>query len=96
MPRHAVAAQAHLAALTTETRRPIFANVAKSAPANVTTNVGGAPANQHPMVASQAKDVKAAIQPPPTATGHTPSGVTSTGTEKWEENDYMVNVIYEK
>lgn len=93
MPRHALAAQAHLAALTKETQRPIFA---KTALENVATSVSGASANQHPMVASQAKDVQAAVQPHPAATGHTTSGPTSTGTEKWEENDYVVNVIYEK
>jgi hypothetical protein len=96
MPKHAVAAQVHLAALTKETQRPIFANVAKPVPGKAAANVSGAPADQHPMVASQAKDVKAAVQPHPAAAGHATSGAGSTGTEKWEENDYIVNVIYEK
>jgi hypothetical protein len=96
MPRHAVAAQMHLAALTKETQRPVFEDLAKSAPGVVVTHVSGVAASQHPMVAPPSKEVKEPVQPHVAATGQPAVGPASSATEKWEENDYIVNVIYEK
>jgi hypothetical protein len=94
MPRHAVAAQAHLAALTKETQRPVFATT--SAAGSVEAKASGISDNQHPMVVAQPKEIKPAAESHAAATGHPTVGAGSAATEKWEENDYIVNVIYEK
>jgi hypothetical protein len=85
LSRHAVAAQAHLATLTRETQRPVFAALAKS-----TTGIV-----QQPMIV-QAKEVKKVVEPPAAATGPPPVSADHSVPEKWEDNDYVVNVIYEK
>lgn len=97
MPRHAVAAQAHLAPLTKDTERPIFPSVTKSTPANVVAGVSGVAAHQQPMVAAASKEVSGAGNAPAATTGHpTPAAPHLPAAEKWEDNDYIVNVIYEK
>lgn len=95
LSRHAVAAQAHLATLTKETQRPVFTALAKSVPGIVPATGGGEPTIQQPMIA-QAKEVKKVVEPQAAATGHSTGSADPSVPEKWEENDYVVNVIYEK
>jgi hypothetical protein len=95
LPRHAIAAQAHLVALTKVTQRPVFTALAKSAPGIVPATGGGEPTIQQPMIA-QAKEVKKVVEPQAAATGHPTVSTGPSVPEKWEENDYVVNVIYEK
>jgi hypothetical protein len=94
LSRHAVAAQAHLATLTKETQRPIFAASAKSTSRIVPIVSSGVSAVQQPVIA-QAKEAKVA-EPQAAATGHPTVSAGHSIPEKWEENDYVVNVIYEK
>jgi hypothetical protein len=91
LPRHAVAAQAHLATLTKETQRPIFAASAKRAQRVVPITAGAA---QQPAIA-QAKEAKV-VEPQAAATGPPTVSAGHSIPEKWEENDYVVNVIYER
>lgn len=95
LPRHAVAAQAHLATLTRETQRPVFTALAKSAPGIVPATGGGGTTIQQPMIAL-AKQAKKVVEHLAAATGHFTGSAGSSVPEKWEENDYIVNVIYEK
>jgi hypothetical protein len=95
LSRHAVAAQAHLATLTKETQRPVFTALAKSTPGIAPATGGGGPAIQQPMIA-QAKEVKKVVVPQAAATGHSTVSADPPIPEKWEDNDYVVNVIYEK
>jgi hypothetical protein len=45
---------------------------------------------------AQAKEVKKVVEPQAAATGHPTVSADHSAPEKWEENDYVVNVIYEK
>jgi hypothetical protein len=96
LPRHAAVANVYLAALSQESQRPIFSELAKSEPEKAVTKESGVPASQHPIVAAQPQEAKEAVEPQATATGHPIVGPDLSAPEKWEENDYIVNVIYEK
>jgi hypothetical protein len=92
LSRHAVAAQAHLTTLTKAIQRPVFPALARSAPGIAPAAGGEGPAIQQPMIA-QAKKV---VEPQAAATGHSTASADPSAPEKWEDNDYVVNVIYEK
>jgi hypothetical protein len=96
MSRHAVAAEAHLPALSKETQRPVFAELAKSTPEKAVAKGSGDPPKQHPIVVGETKEVKKVADTQVAAGGLPTAGVGSTTPEKWEDNDYVVNVIYEK
>ena len=92
LPRHEAAANVHLARLSRESQQPVLAALAKTAPGKGVSNDNGVPAAQ--QVIAQPKEGKEAVAPP--TTGHPKVGPHSSGPDKWEDNDYIVNVIYEK
>ena len=94
LPRHEAVAKVHLSALSQESQRPVFADLAKSAPRKVISS--GSKASTAQQVIAQPKDVNTAVNRPDTATKHPTAGPDSSAPDKWEDNDYIVNVIYEK